>query len=180
MTRIARPDRAELSDDAQRVWDRIAGKRGDVRGPYAVLIHTPDLAEKVANLGALLRFEGNLPGKERELAILATARSLGASFEWVMHEPIARKEGLSHETIELVRSLGSIDLVNARERLIVEVAQSLCASRGLSEEMYQRATKEFGTPYLVELITLVGFYMMIAVILTGFDVDLPEGATKPF
>jgi len=44
MTRIARPDKEDLSVGAQRVWDKIAGKRGDVRGPYAVLIHTPDLA----------------------------------------------------------------------------------------------------------------------------------------
>jgi len=180
MTRIARPDRADLSADAQMVWDKIAGKRGDVRGPYAVLIHTPDLAEKVADLGALLRFEGHLPGKERELAILATARTLGAAFEWVMHEPIAVKEGVSFETIELVRSLGSIDLLNPRERLIVQVVQSLCATLGVPDEMYQRAIKELGTPYVVELITLVGFYKMIALILIGFEVDLPEGASQPF
>lgn len=180
MTRLVRSDRATLSSDAQRVWDKIAGKRGDVRGPYAILMHTPGLAEKVADLGERLRFRGNLPGEERELAILAAARSLGAAFEWVMHEPFARKEGLSSETIDLVRSRGSLDLLNSRDRVIVEVVQSLCASHSIPDELYGRARDQLGTAYLVELVTLVGFYMMIAVVLLGFRVDLPEGASEPF
>jgi len=97
-----------------------------------------------------------------------------------MHEPIARKEGVSPETIETIRSRGPVDRLNPREGLIVEIAQSLCATRGLPDDLYERATKELSAEYLVELVTLVGFYVMIATILTGFDVDLPEGAFRPF
>ncbi|MBI4962844.1 MAG: carboxymuconolactone decarboxylase family protein [Desulfomonile tiedjei] len=180
MTRLERPTKTSLSADAQRIWDKIVGPRGDVRGPYAVLMHTPDLAEKVADLGELLRFRGNLPGKERELAILTTARFLGAAFEWVMHEPFARKEGLSSETIEIIRSQASPGLLNPRERLIVEVAQSLCSSRSIPNDLYQRASEELGKAYLVELVTLVGFYGMIGCLLLSFQCDLPEGASEPF
>ncbi len=180
MTRLARLDRDSLSADVQRIWDKIAGRRGDVRGPYQVLMHTPDLAEKVADLGERLRFSGNLPGKDRELAILAVARRLDAPFEWIMHEPFARKEGVPSNTIEVIRSLGPLDLLTPRERLIVEVARSLCESYSVPDDLYERAKSELGTAYLVELVTLVGFYMMIAVLLLGFKVDLPEGATQPF
>jgi 4-carboxymuconolactone decarboxylase len=180
MTRLARLDKAALSPDAQRVWDKIAGKRGDVRGPYEILMHTPELAEKVADLGERLRFRSNLPGKERELAILATGRFLGAAFEWVMHEPFARREGLSSETIERIRSLDSLDLLDARERLIVDVAKSLCDSRSIPDDLYERAKDQLGTTYLVELVTLVSFYTMIALLLLGFKAELPEGASHPF
>jgi 4-carboxymuconolactone decarboxylase len=180
MARLTRPSKASLSAEAQTIWDMIAGPRGDVRGPYAILIRTPDLAEKVANLGGLLRFHGHIPGKERELAILATARALDAAFEWVMHEPQARREGLSSETIELIRSRGSLDGLAARERLIAEVVQSLCNSHSIPDSLYRLASEELGTEHLVELVTLVGFYHMIAFLLLGFECDLPEGTAKPF
>lgn len=173
-------DKADLSPDAQRVWDKIAGKRGDVRGPYEILMHSPELAEKVADLGERLRFRSSLPGKERELAILATGRFLGAAFEWVMHEPFARREGLSSETIERIRSLDSLDLLDPRERLIVDVAKSLCNSRSIPDDLYEQAKDRLGATYLVELVTLVSFYTMIALLLLGFTVDLPEGASQPF
>lgn len=180
MPRLARPDRATLSPDALRVWDKIAGKRGDVRGPYAILMHTPDLAEKVSDLGARLRFRGHLPGKDRELAILATARSLSAPFEWVMHRSFAEREGVSAETIELVRTHGSLDRLTPRERLIVEIARSLCDSHSIPDELFHQAKGELEIEHLVELVTLVGFYVMIATVLLGFEVSLPEGASRPF
>lgn len=180
MTRLARLDRQTLSPEAQRVWDKIAGRRGDVRGPYAILMHTPDLAEKVAELGERLRFRGDLPGRDRELAILSVARRLGAAFEWVMHEPFAEREGVPPETIEVVRSEGTPDRLSARERVIVEVARSLCKSHSVPDDLYEKAKDELGTDHLVELVTLVGFYIMIAVLLLGFKVDLPEGAAQPF
>jgi 4-carboxymuconolactone decarboxylase len=180
VTRLARMDRDTLPADAQKVWDKIAGRRGDVRGPYEILIHAPDLAEKVADLGERLRFRGDLPGKDRELAILATARRLGAAFEWVMHEPFAQREGVPSETIELVRSEGELDRLSARERVIVEVARSLCESHSIPDDLYEQAEEELGPAHLVELVTLVGFYIMIAVLLLGFKVDLPEGAAQPF
>jgi 4-carboxymuconolactone decarboxylase len=180
MTRLAHLDRATLSADAQRVWDKISGRRGDVRGPYQILMHAPELAEKVAALGEFIRFTGNLPGKDRELAILATARFSGVAFEWVMHEPFARKEGVSCETVEMLRSLESLDIPDPRERLIVQVVKALRDSQALPDDLYERAKDELGASHLVELVAVVGFYKMIALVLTAFEVDLPNGAAQPF
>jgi 4-carboxymuconolactone decarboxylase len=180
MTRLVPLDKDTLFPDARTVWDKIAGKRGDVRGPYQILMHAPALAEKVADLGELLRFTSTLPGKERELAILATARALGAAFEWVMHEPFARREGVPPQTIEVIRSVGSLDALEPRERIIVELVRTLVDSRVIPDDVYARALAELGTTLLVELVTLVGFYMMIALLLSGFEVDLPDGAGQPF
>jgi 4-carboxymuconolactone decarboxylase len=83
-----------LTPDARQVYEKIAARRGAVRGPFAPLMHHPALAERVGDLGEYLRFGSTLPGDVRELAILLTARAVGQAYEWTAHAPLARKEGL--------------------------------------------------------------------------------------
>ena len=74
MARLPDLKREDLDADAQGIWDRVTGSRGSVRGPMALLMHNPPLADRVAELGARLRFQGTLSGADRELAGLPHAR----------------------------------------------------------------------------------------------------------
>ena len=40
-----------LPPEAKRVYEKITVKRGNVRGPFASLMHNPELAERVGDLG---------------------------------------------------------------------------------------------------------------------------------
>lgn len=180
MTRLPTPERDALPAEAQQAWDMIAGARGSVRGPFAMLIHHPALAQGVAALGEYLRFNGTLSGAERELAILAAGREVEAPYEWVAHEPIARREGTRPEAIEVVRAATATDDLAPRERLIIECVRSLYRSHTLSDDLYAAAEAEFGRQPLIELVTLAGYYGMIAFVLNAFAVDLPTGAVPPF
>src|SRR5262249_28369750 len=80
------------------------------------------------------------------------------------------------EAIEAVRANGPLDALTPRERLVVEVVRSLYRTRSLPGDLYARATAELETPQLVELVTLAGYYGMIAFVLLSFEVDLPAGA----
>ena len=51
------------------VWDRIAQSRGRVAGPFAALLHSPELARRIAETGHYVRFEGPLTRAERGHAI---------------------------------------------------------------------------------------------------------------
>ena len=180
MPRLSELTREDLSADAQPIWDAIAGPRGAVRGPYQVLMHDPALAERVQALGGYLRFHGVLPGAVRELAILTAARELDAAFEWVMHEPFAHEAGTSPAAIEAVRTGGPLDGLSEREQIVIETVRSLYRTRAIPDPLYQRALAELELPHLVELVTLAGFYGMIAFTLFAFEVPLPAGATPPF
>ena len=63
---------------------------------YRSLLNHPELTRRVSDLGTFLRFgAGTLPAAVRELVILWLARRVGAAYEWVKHEPLARAAGLS-------------------------------------------------------------------------------------
>src|SRR5947208_7900335 len=108
MSRLSAPDRAALSGDDQAVWDRIAAVRSGVRGPFGVLMHVPKLADRVAALEDFFRFDGALPGADRELVVMATAREMGARYAWARHAHRGREEGTRPEALETVRSTGAL------------------------------------------------------------------------
>jgi 4-carboxymuconolactone decarboxylase len=64
--------------------------------------------------------------------------------------------------------------------VIVDTVRALYRARRLTPEQFARAEAEFGRQDLVELVTLAGYYGMIAGVLNAFDVDLPPGLTAPF
>jgi 4-carboxymuconolactone decarboxylase len=169
-----------LDPAAQKVYERIAAKRGKIRGPYAPLMHHPALAERVANLGEYLRFDATLPGEIRELAILVTARHVAQPFEWVMHAPVARKEGLPDDVIERIRARGDLGGLPARYVRAARVVQHVLASESVPQQLQDLIQQEVGVTGLVELVVLAGYYQTIAAVLFSFDVPLPDGTPAPF
>lgn len=180
MTRVPEPTRDQLSAEGRAVYDRIAETRGALRGPYGVLLNHPALCERVAALGELLRFRSGLPGADRELAILTAGREAEAPYEWAAHEPIALREGTRPEAVAVVRDGRPTHALQPREAVIVDTVRAIYRAHRLTPDEFARALAEFGRQGLVELVTLAGYYGMIAAVLNAFDVDLPPGATLPF
>jgi len=180
MARLPDLKRDELDADSQAVWDRVVGTRGSVRGPFAILMHNPPLADRVAELGAQLRFRSTLSGADKELAILTAGREIEAKYEWVAHEPLGLKEGTRPEAIDVLRHQRSTDGLEPREALIIDVVRTVYREHKLSDDLYGRAEAEFGRAGLVEIIVLAGYYGLIGYALNTFEADLPEGAPQPF
>ncbi len=151
MTRLPEPTRDALGPEGQKAWDAIAGSRGRVAGPFLMLLHHPPLAERVAAVGEVLRFQGLLSGADRELAILTASRENEALFEWAAHEPLALREGVRPEVVAIVRDRKPADGLTPREALIVETVRALFREHRLSDDLYARAEAALGRQALVEL-----------------------------
>jgi 4-carboxymuconolactone decarboxylase len=174
MSRLPLPERGALSAEDQAVWDRIAAVRSGVRGPYGVLMHVPKLADRVRGLEDYFRFDGELPGADRELVILVAAREMQARYAWARHEHRGLEEGTRPEAMNAVRSNGSLDALTPRERLLIEVTRTLLRSRRLPDDLYARAIKELGERQLIELVALAGHYSLIGLTVGVFEVAQPD------
>ena len=159
----------------EHVWDQIASSRGRVVGPFAVLLHRPELARRTSELGAYIRFEGTLGAGERELAIIALAREMDCQFEWAYHVAEARKVGVREEAITAVRE-ARMDGLTADEALIVRYVGQLFRRHRVDQATFDALRARLGVDGLIELTATIGYYGMLACTLNAFDVTPEEGA----
>ncbi len=151
-------------DTAQRAAAQalIDGPRGAVYGPFVPLLRTPALLERVAQLGEALRYGGRLDARVRELAICLAARAVGNQFEWVMHAPLARAAGVAAAAIDAVGAGARPEGLAADEQAACDFATELLQRHGVCDATWARAVAVFGEAGVVELTTLVGYFVMVS------------------
>ncbi len=180
MARIPIPSPDDLTPEQRRVYDAIAASpRGGVHGPFLALLHSPELADRVQELGQFVRFQTRLGAKLTELAILATARSWTCQFEWLIHARNARNAGLAHATIDAIKAGCRPDFEDEEQGAVHDYALELLATRSVSDATYQAALDAFGAAGIVELTAIVGYYSLLAMTLNAHQLPLPEGAEPP-
>ena len=176
MARIAKIETKEdLAPEHHGVFDAIAQSRGRVQGPFPMLLHSPELAGRVAHLGAHVRFEMGLSQKLKELVILTVARELDCAFEWSVHAGHARAAGISDECIESIRSRTEPSALTPEEADIRGYAQELLRTHRVSDATFAAVEKNLGARGCVELSALVGYYVLLACILSSMEVEPAEG-----
>lgn len=167
----------EMSADQRRVYDIItSGPRGRVRGPLAVWLHRPGMAEHAQALGQFCRFESALPARLSELGVLVLARWWSSEFEWWAHKTLALNAGLSEAVIDALRDRKPIPFEHDDEALIYEFLTVLQETRRVPDELYQRAEHLFGRHGVIDLVAQAGYYTLIAMTVNVFRIDPPDGA----
>lgn len=176
MSRVPDLPLEDLTPEQRRVYDEIAGTRGGVvRGPFAIWLRSPAVADRANQFGNALRLDGKLDRRLFELMVLIIARRWSAQYEWFAHERAALEAGVSPGAVEAIRHRRLPELVRDDERLVYEIITELTDTRTLSQPSYDRAVALLGLGLLVELITAAGFYTMVAMMLNAFDAPVPGG-----
>ena len=174
--RLPLPNRVELSGAAIAIYDSLADPNGasirGLRGPGGIHLHSPELARHTRALSHYLRHEAGLGARIRELAILTTARELDSQFEWAAHEPEALREGISPETIDVIRYRKDTAVLNEAEAIVVDLGREIFTARKVSSATFARALGQLGRRKLVDLVALMGNYAATAAMLTAFDMQL--------
>ena len=70
LTPITGKNQVDTKDHAD--VDAIVQSRGAIQGPFMMFLHCPELARRVADLGAFVRFEGSFDMRVRVLAARST------------------------------------------------------------------------------------------------------------
>ncbi len=180
MARLPPLNPAALSGGQKALYDKIkSGPRGRVGGPMEVLVGCPTAGDPLQELGGRLRFDGALPGKLRELAILVAARFWTAQFEWHAHARIAREEGLDDSVIAAIAEGAPPALASPEETIVYTFCRELHDAHAIGDETFAKAVEVLGQEAVIELTVLSGYYTTVSMILNTFEVPLPDGVTPP-
>lgn len=179
VSRLPALDPNALTPVQKKLYDEIAGPRGGaVGGPFAVWMRRPEIAARANEFGNALRLDGKLDKRLFELAVLVIARHWSAQYEWFVHEEAARKAGLDDAIIEAIRHGRTPSFAGGNDQLVYDFVKELCETRTVAEQTYERATAALGTDLVIELVTVIGFYTIAAMVINVFDAPVPNG-TRP-
>jgi 4-carboxymuconolactone decarboxylase len=175
MARVEDLKLESLTPQQKAIYDRIAGTRGGtVRGPFAIWLRNPAIADAADKFGTTLR-NGDLDLRLFELMVLVVARHWTAQYEWFAHARHALEAGIPPAVVEAIRHRRKPELARDDERLVYELVTEMNETRTLSQATYDRAVAMLGLDHVIELITSIGFYTMVAIMLNGFDAPVPGG-----
>lgn len=179
MARVPPLKPEELSQHQHKLATEIGASRGGrlaVIGPWGLMLRNPELCERAAAFGTLLRDGTSVPKRISELAIIVTARFWNAQFEWSAHAPAALKAGISAEVVNAIRDRRRPAFARRDEEAAYQYLTELYELKRVSESTYQALVAEIGMQAVVELTAITGFYAAIAMLIVAFEVDLPPGA----
>jgi len=154
-------------DAAQRAAadELIAGPRKGVKGPFIPLLRSPELLSRMGKLGEHLRFHTALSPRVSEFATLVVARACTQDFEWAVHVPLALKAGTSSATIDALREGRRPQDMSDEEACVHDFASELLRHHGVADATYRAALARFGERGVVELTSLVGYFVMVSMVL---------------
>lgn len=139
---------------------------------FRMFSHAPDMTGPAIDLGMAV-LGSSLPVRLRELVVMAVAARTDCAYGVVQHRPIALDAGVTPDQLAAVVELrpeeGKFDAV---ESALLTATEELMAQHTLTDATLGTLREHFTDRQVVELITTVGYYTMLAGLLNGLGVDI--------
>ena len=176
MPRVPYLSREDLPPDKRPIYDQIARRRGHIPRPLAVLLHSPEVAGRVAAVGEYLLYESSsLPPEVRELATLATAHQLECAYVWGQHVRLAREAGVREEAIKLIQDGAPPRRLLPKEGVFVQYTRELLGGKRVSGATHSGVEHLVGRQGTIDLVATIGYYALLCYVSAAFEVE-PEVA----
>src|SRR6266487_2460594 len=150
---ITSKDQVPVKDHA--IVDAITQRRGAIQGPFTMFLHCPELAGRLAHLGAFVRFEGSLDMRVRVLAAMTAAREFEAVYVWGAQTGGARRLGVPESTITAIREKHSRGIPQ-EDAQIVYFTRQLLQKHRVDDATIKALQARFGNEGLIELTGAIG------------------------
>jgi 4-carboxymuconolactone decarboxylase len=167
--------KSQVPPEGHAAFDSIVASRGSVHAPFDIFMHSPDMAQRVAHVGALVRFEGSLDMRVRVLAAMTVGRELDVLYIWGAQTESARKQGVPESTIAAIRDKHSRGLP-AEDAQIVDFTRALLHKHRLDNATFTATRARFGNDAFIQLTGAIGYYALLAMTMNACELEAPDGA----
>jgi len=168
--------RVPLITSRDQVEEVALRPRVGMRGPFAILMYSPVLCQRIFDVDLFFRGESQLSPAERELAVLASARIKDCPFVWSRHAGPAADAGVGEATVHAVRDRVDLPTFSPAERDVLDYVRGVLVGHVVTQDLFDRLRDAHGVTWLVELTALIGHYGVIAAVLNTFEVAPASGA----
>ena len=180
MARIPLVTRDQIAEKEKPAYDAfIQARAGRPNvGPYSLLAHMPEMAQKLDALRLYLRDEASLSQKLQELVMISVAREMGCAFIWYAHAAAARQAGVRDDVVDSIRERRPLTTLDADERAVVDFTRELLQNRKVSRPTFDAATARFGQRGTMTLTNLIACYAVLAYNMNTYELEAPAHPTE--
>lgn len=168
----------DLAPADQHFLDRIVLKRGRIPAPFQLLLHTPDVAERVANIGAFFLYETALPPAVSALVWLLGARELDCPYAWHAAVAAARAAGVGPAQIEGIEQ-GRPPEGEEAGQVATFCLQLLRGNHHVDDRTHDAVVARFGIPAAVQIAATLGYIVMMSLLANAFELTPAEDDDGP-
>ncbi len=165
------PAQHEVADEVLKVSSL------GIQGPYNVLLRSPVMAKRMVSLLDYLRFNTSVPRRLNEFAILIQARLWTSQVEWKAHYPLAIKAGLPEAVTADLKAGQRPAGMQPDEAAVYDLCMELSTTHAVTDATFARAKQVLDDQQIVDLVTLSGTYVTVAMLLAAGREGTPDGST---
>lgn len=170
----------KMTDPQKKAVAEIsAGPRGSVRGPFWPMLRSPEFMNRAQKVGEYLRFVCPLDKRIGEMAALMGARAWTQQYEWNAHYPQAIAAGLKRSIADAIAEGRRPAGMAEDEEIVYDFLSELLANKSVSDPTYARTAAKFGEQGVIDLIAIVGYYTLLAMIMNVARTAIPDGKPLP-
>jgi len=180
MARIPLVTRDQVAEKEKPAYDAFMASRANRPniGPYSLLLHMPEMSQKLEALRTHLRAEASLSQKLQELVMISVAREMGCAFIWYAHAAPARQAGVRDDIVDNIRDKRPLANLDPEERAVVDFTRELLQNRKVSRPTFDAATARFGQRGVMTLTNLVACYAVLAYNMNTYELEAPAHPTE--
>ncbi len=180
------PDRAKLykvMENTLIAWGKQSGfevntSDGKFIGPFNPSLYSPGITEGFSTFMDAEPKNTKLDKRTRQVVILTVGAVWNSPYELYAHSKEARKVGLPEVAIQALTSGESPEGLTSNELVAHRFARQLSAERRVDDDLYRKAKQAFGEEGLVDMIYLIGVYLVTCALLNGFEIPAPISAAS--
>jgi 4-carboxymuconolactone decarboxylase len=180
VARIPLVTRDDISEGEKGAYDAFMQSRGNRPnvGPYALLLHMPEMAQRLEALRTYIRGDASLPQRLQELVMLTVAREMDCAFIWYAHAAAARQAGVRDDIVDNIREKRELANLDPDELTVLRFTQELLQNRKVSRPTFDAAIARFGQRGMMTLTNLIACYAVLAYNMNTYELEAPEHPTE--
>jgi alkylhydroperoxidase family enzyme len=153
----------------------VAAQGAKGSAAMATMLRNGPLYDVWRPLARYLNAESMIAVREREILILRVGWLARSEYEWGNHILVGRRAGLTDAEIAAIATGPDDPSWSADEGGLLSAVDDLFHRSKLSDETWQRLSARFSDAELIEIMMIIGHYVMIAFVLNSAEVQREEG-----
>jgi hypothetical protein len=161
--------------DATPDQKELMGQWSDMHW-VSVGVNHPELFKIVNPIPRKVISHSDLPPRDREVLVLRTLQLCNENYELTHNVVLARNLGMTDAEINAAR-MADGGVLSTFEGTLVRAAEELLGDQRIGDRTWDELSERYSRIQLMEVVGLVGGYVMMAMMTKSFDIEVEDDET---